>query len=184
MTGSRPHTVAPAADGLVNAGETTVLTSYRDLMSTFFTGVTVVMTLDAQGVCHGMTCTALTSVTVEPPTLLVCLNSASGTLNALMETNRFAVNILHHNATHTAEFFGTAQPRHNSPSRQQRSPLLGLPWLQDDSVAMAECIVATTYTVGTHTVVFGEVLGVELDNRAPLVYGYRRYHRIPETIRT
>ncbi|WP_407661170.1 flavin reductase family protein [Mycolicibacterium cosmeticum] len=184
MTGSRPGTAAPAPEGQDNAGDTATLASYRELMSTFFTGVTVVTTFDAQGVCHGMTCTALTSVTVEPPTLLVCLNSASGTLNALMETNRFAVNILHHNATHTAEFFGTTQPRHNSPSRQQRSPLLGQPWLQDDSLAMAECNVTTTHTVGTHTVVFGEVLGVEIDNRAPLVYGYRRYHRIPETIRT
>lgn len=181
MTANWPRTTEDRAGHT----ETTLAPAFRDLMSTFFTGVTIITSLDAQGDCHGMTCTALTSVTVDPPTLLVCLNSASGTLKAILESNCFAVNILHHNASHIAQFFGTAQPRRSAPSRQQLSPQLGQPWLNDDSLAMAECTVTTTQTVGTHTVVFGEVVGVHLGDHTPLVYGHRRYHRIiPETIGT
>lgn len=61
---------------------------YRDLMCSFPTGVTVVTTLDAAGEPFGMTCTSMTSVTLRPPTLLVCLRVGSATLEAVRNRGR------------------------------------------------------------------------------------------------
>ena len=152
--------------------------SFRDFMSAFHTGVAVVTTVDSAGVSHGMTCTSLASVTLTPPTLLVCLNSASGTLRAVLDSQRFAVNILHHRAAGTAQFFGSTMPRESSTSAQQQSPELAQPWLRDDSLAMAECDLTATQVVGSHTVVFGRVKRSEHCDDAPLIYGRRRYYHV------
>jgi flavin reductase (DIM6/NTAB) family NADH-FMN oxidoreductase RutF len=152
--------------------------SFCDFMSAFHTGVAVVTTVDTAGVSHGMTCTSLASVTLTPPTLLVCLNSASGTLRAVLDSRRFAVNILHQRAAGTAEFFGSTIPRGSSTSAQQQSPELAQPWLRDDSLAMAECDLTATQVVGSHTVVFGRVKRSEHCDDAPLIYGRRRYHQV------
>jgi flavin reductase (NADH) len=157
--------------------------SFRDFMSAFHTGVAVVTTVDSAGVSHGMTCTSLASVTLTPPTLLVCLNSVSGTLRAVLDSRRFAVNILHHRAARTAEFFGTAMPRESSTSARQQSPELAQPWLRDDSLAMAECDLAAIQVVGSHTVVFGHVKTSEHREVAPLIYGRRSYYRLLDSAR-
>ena len=81
---------------------------YRDFMSMFPTGVAVVTALDLYGMPHGLTCTALASVTLNPPTLLVCLHTGSGTLAAVRARGVFAVNLSHSGARGTAELFGSA----------------------------------------------------------------------------
>jgi flavin reductase (NADH) len=81
---------------------------YRDFMSMFPTGMALVTAVDLYGVPHGMTCTALASVTLCPPTLLVCLNSGSGTLAAVRARGIFAVNLLDSGGRGAAELFGSA----------------------------------------------------------------------------
>jgi flavin reductase (DIM6/NTAB) family NADH-FMN oxidoreductase RutF len=83
---------------------------YCDLMTAFPSGVAVVTALDAAGHPQGMTCTALASVTLHPPTLLVSLRHGSATLRAVTEGGTFAVNLLHHGARDVAALFAAPVP--------------------------------------------------------------------------
>ena len=77
-------------------------------MADFPTGVAVVTTTDLSGRPHGFTCSALCSVTVTPPTLLVCANLHGAFLAALLERGLFAVNLLAESAIPTATRFSAA----------------------------------------------------------------------------
>ena len=143
-------------------------------MSTFCTGVTVITAGGRDGRPHGMTCTSLASVTVSPPTLMVCLDVRSGTLTAIRDSGRFAVNLLHEGGRRAAEVFSSA-----APDRFERIPWqlgkAGQLWLVEDAFAVAECRVAEAVAVGDHVAVFGEVVNTEQRAEAPLLYGMRRF---------
>ncbi|MFD7337892.1 flavin reductase family protein [Streptomyces violascens] len=151
---------------------------YRDLMSAFPTGVAVVTSVDAEGSPRGMTCSSLTSVTLEPPTLLVCLRRGSATLDAVNTHGGFAVNLLHADAQHTAELFAGSDPDRFARVYWRRSPS-GLPHLTDDAIAVADCRVAGLFDVGDHTIVLGQVGGISRSDGRPLLYGLRRFAAWP-----
>ncbi|MGH8903760.1 MAG: flavin reductase family protein [Egibacteraceae bacterium] len=151
-------------------------TLYRDLMSSFPTGVAVITSFDQHGRPHGMTCTSLSSVTLTPPTLLVCLNRRSGTLDAVQTYGSFAINLLHSRARRVAEIFSGPVPDRFSQVRWRLSNVAGLPWLFEDAFALAECTVRKSSIVGDHEVVLGEVCEVVLHGSdVPLLYGMRQF---------
>lgn len=179
---SRPWSQPEAKSGSDCGPDRGVIDDFRQFMSAFYTGVSIITSIDTLGATRGMTCTSLTSVTLRPPTLLACLNTTSGTLQAILASEKFAVNILHRHAAETAALFGSPHRERTIISAAQRSPQLAQPWLHADSAAMAECRLSATQVVGTHTVVFGEVSTVEIsDDVAPLVFGQRRYHHVLES---
>jgi flavin reductase (NADH) len=143
-------------------------------MSAFCTGVTIITAVDRDGRPHGLTCTSLTSVTLTPPTLMVCLNTASGTLSAVRDSGGFAVNLLHERGRRAAEVFSSA-----TADRFERVPWqhgkTGQLWLVDDAFAVAECRVTEAVAVGDHVAVFGEVVNVEQTEETPLLYGMRQF---------
>jgi flavin reductase (DIM6/NTAB) family NADH-FMN oxidoreductase RutF len=144
-------------------------------MSCFPTGVAVVTALDADGGTHGMTCTSLASVTLRPPTLLVCLHRDSGTLKAVRSGGRFGMNLLHAEARHTATLFSSPAPDRFEQVDWKPSEALGVPWLTGDAFALAECRVDGISPVGDHEVVLGKVVNTVLHTQAPLLYGMRRF---------
>jgi flavin reductase (DIM6/NTAB) family NADH-FMN oxidoreductase RutF len=151
---------------------------FRDLMSSFPSGVAIVTAMHPDGTPRGMTCSSVTSVTLLPPTLLVCLRIGSGTLEAVSVQGGFAVNLLHDGARHAAEVFSSAAPdrfRHVS----WRTSAAGIPRLDKDTFAVAECQVSDLLTVGDKAVVFGEVRHVEQTEGAPLVYVHRQFSSWP-----
>lgn len=148
----------------------------RRLMAGFPTGVSIVTATAADGVPWGMTCTSLCSVALDPPTLLVCLRRESPTRQAVSDSGYLTVNLLHEQGRSAAEMFGAAVP-----DRFER-----LPWapsahgggahLVRAAHTIADCVVVNERDVGSHTVVFAEVLAVEcLSFPNPLLYGMRRY---------
>lgn len=149
--------------------------AYRGLMSAFPTGVAVVTAVGESGRPHGLTCTSLTSVTLKPPTLLVCLDVRSGTLDAVRHQNGFAVNLLHARGRRAAEVFSSRTPDRFSQVAWRPSRCLRQPWLSGDAFAVAECEVADMSVVGDHAVVLGRVVNVELAADVPLMYGLRHF---------
>jgi len=152
---------------------------YRELMSRFPTGVCIVTSTDACGRPHGLTCSSLSSVSVAPPTLLVCLKTGGPTLDALQARRRFAVNMLHSRARMAAAVFSAQVPCRFSRVRWRPSPSCALPWLDADSLGLAECCLIGEVSAGDHVVVLGEVLSVTLTGGVPLLYGMRRYAAWP-----
>jgi flavin reductase (DIM6/NTAB) family NADH-FMN oxidoreductase RutF len=136
--------------------------------------VVVVTTVDAAGEPHGVTCSTLCRVSLDPPLLLVCVANQSRTLEALRTKGFFAVNMLHEHGQDAARAFG------GGVESQFRSVLWApsvkgrLPLLIDDAHSVAECKVWSAVVAGDHTVVIGEVQAFErLRPVRPLVVGPR-----------
>jgi flavin reductase (NADH) len=149
---------------------------YRAFMSGFPSGVAVITTVDASGRPRGMTCTSLTSVTIQPPTLLICVDVRSATLAALAHRGMFAVNLLHAEGRSAAVTFAARDADRFTNVDWRLSADFGLPWLVTAAGAVAQCAMTDMRTVGDHAVVLGEVRGIRfVDDRAPLLYGLRQY---------
>ncbi len=148
---------------------------HLDLMSSFPTGVAVITAVGADRRPHGLTCTSLTSVTLDPPTLLVCLNLRSGTLGALREAGAFAVNLLHARARRTAAIFASRSADRFEQVSWRPHGESGVPWLVRDAFALAECLVVDDRMFGDHAIVVGEVAQIAHAPDVPLLYGHRRF---------
>jgi flavin reductase (DIM6/NTAB) family NADH-FMN oxidoreductase RutF len=150
---------------------------FRALMAGFPSGVAIVTAISPDGTPWGMTCSSVCSVSITPPTLLVCVRDGSPTLAAMLGQGTFAVNLLHDNARPTSELFASGRPDRFTRVSWHIGPAGGGPHLPDDSHAVADCRVSMTQPVGDHIVVFGEVFHVSHtpSRRMPLVYGLRRY---------
>jgi flavin reductase (NADH) len=153
--------------------------AYRQLMTAFPTGVAVITTIGPDGLPMGMTCSSLSSVTLDPPTLLVCMRSQSPTLAAVSAFGSFGVNLLHARGQHAAQIFSAPLADRFAKVRWRTAPRSGLPWLAEDAFAFAECVVSGRLPVGDHTVVLGEVAAVEQAPDSPLLYGMRAYSPWP-----
>lgn len=155
----------------------------RAVMRRFPTGVAVVTAFAACAAPRGMTVSSLCSLSLDPPTLLVCLRTASPTLEAVTGSGRFAVNFLHGDAATAAELFASGDPDRFDrvgwrPDAQ--APEAAGPHLRSCSHAIAGCRAARCHPAGDHTVVFGEILDIaDIGGPAPLLYGLRGYAQWP-----
>jgi flavin reductase (DIM6/NTAB) family NADH-FMN oxidoreductase RutF/DNA-binding GntR family transcriptional regulator len=155
---------APALDGTV----------FRQVIGNFMSGV-VVITTSHEGENHGMTVSAISSLSLEPPMLLICLNAASGTQAAVHRSGKFGVNILAEQQGHIAERF--ARPGTDKfAGLAVRSGATGVPLLSD-ALAMLECRVTEVVTGGTHRVFLGEVVHADAREGTPLAYFRGRFGR-------
>ncbi|WP_242582364.1 flavin reductase family protein [Amycolatopsis sp. 195334CR] len=160
----------------VGAGE------FRALMSGFPTGVSIVTTRDLDDRPWGMTCSAICSVSVDPPTLLVCLRRESPTLAALLRRATFTVNLVHEHGRPAAELFASGAADRFDRVRWTAEPGAGGPHLVDDAHAIADCAVTRHEVVGDHSVVFGQVFRLSPQAPVPprpLLYGRRQFASWP-----
>ncbi|MFC4492554.1 flavin reductase family protein [Streptomyces ovatisporus] len=153
---------------------------FRAMMSGFPTGVTVVTATDKSAVQWGMTCSSVCSVSLEPPVLLVCLRSGSPTLDAVLASGTFAVNLLHSGARATAELFASGNPRRFEMVPWESGPHAAGPHLTKDVHTVADCEVMLTQRVGDHTAVYGTARRISRHGEmAPLLYGLREFRGWP-----
>lgn len=168
--------------GFVDGAATeTLADGFRALMATFPTGVVVVTATDAGGAPWGMTCSSLCSVTLRPPTLLVCLRASSPTLKAARERGTFSVNLLRSGTESTARLFASGAPDRFDRVSWRAGERFGDPHLVGDTHAVAECAVVQAQPVGDHVVMLGEVAALASVEGSgdPLLYGMRRYAAWP-----
>ena len=151
--------------------------TYRKVIGHFATGVTVVTT-DVDGRLHGMTANAVSSVSLDPLLLLVCVSKRAVSHGEMSRARAFAVNILDAGQEDLADLFARrAEPTPESlrgiPFRRgpDGSPLLtgALAWL--------ECATDASVEAGDHTIFLGRVTaGESRQDGQPLMYfrgGYR-----------
>ncbi|MFD0414027.1 flavin reductase family protein [Streptomyces sp. NPDC127108] len=149
---------------------------FRTMMSRFPTGVCVVTALDADGEPRGMTCSAVCSVSIDPPTLLVCLRADSPTLAAALASGAFTVNLLHEGAQDVAELFASGDPDRFRATPWERAPDGAGPHLIRDAHTVADCDVVLTQRMGSHVTVFGETRRITQRHvQEPLLYGLRQF---------
>jgi len=147
---------------------------FREVIGRFATGVTVI-TASADGVPLGTTVSAVSSVSLEPAMVLVCLNETSVTGQAVARTGRFAVNILGEDAPDLAARFATKGEGKFDGVRYEEGAG-GVPLL-DGALATLQCRVCEEARGGTHTVFIAEVEAAAGRPGPPLGYFRGRFGR-------
>jgi flavin reductase (DIM6/NTAB) family NADH-FMN oxidoreductase RutF len=152
---------------------------FKELLARWASGVTVV-TVREGDVVHGMTASSFSSVSVDPPLVLVCLYRGTRTREQVLREGRFAINILSAEQRDVAERFAGRRPAGESPFE-------GIDWecgeggcpLIDRAIVHLECEVEDSHEAGTHTIVVGRVASGRLDKSAePLLYWARDFQAL------
>jgi flavin reductase (DIM6/NTAB) family NADH-FMN oxidoreductase RutF/DNA-binding GntR family transcriptional regulator len=151
---------------------------FRAAIGHFMSGVVVLTTVDG-GERHGMTVSAITSLSLDPPMLLACLNSRSQTQQAIHRSGVFAVHILTEDQGDLAARF--ARPAQGDQDRfaglDTHPGTTGAP-LISDVLAVIECRVAQEVTGGSHRIFLADALTASTRNAAPLAYFRGGFGRI------
>jgi 4-nitrophenol 2-monooxygenase / 4-nitrocatechol 4-monooxygenase, reductase component len=148
---------------------------FRDVIGHFASGVTVITALH-KGMPYGTTASAVSSLSLEPPMLLVCLNKQSSTGRAIAAERRFAVNILGEDQPDAAMRFATKGVEKFKgvaiADGEWGEPLLA------DALATLECRVAEAASGGTHWVFLAEVDRASSRGGSPLAYFRGQFGRL------
>jgi len=154
---------------------------FRAAMGSFLTGVAV-MTTHVDGVPHGMTASAIASVSLEPPLVLVCVERTALMAERVQQAGVFALSFLTEDQAAVSNRFAVGD------REEGESEFAGL--ATRTAVTGARLLAAATGTVdcrvhsiadgGDHLVVIGEVVAADVDGDAPLAYyrgGYGVFRR-------
>ena len=153
----------------------------RHAMRRWATGVSVV-TAAHENVRHGMTVSSFTSLSLDPPFIMVSLENTTRTFELVRSSQTFGVTILSADQEAISNLFANSQTELGSrfADLETFSLTTGAPFLKG-GLAFFDCRVVTTLPAGTQTVFVGEVVSAkEGDDRLPLIYYNRGYRRIDE----
>ncbi len=146
----------------------------RRVMGHFATGVTVITTRSADGKPYGLTANAFTSVSLDPPLLLVCVDKKAESYPYFEQSKVFTVNILADDQESVSRRFAVSGgPKFEGIS--YRMGANGAPII-DGALAYIECTLHAAYAGGDHTIYLGEIQQAETIDRKPLLFfrgGYR-----------
>lgn len=150
---------------------------FRAIMGHFATGVTVI-TAAAGEELQGMTANALTSLSLDPVMLLICVEKSTHTHRILEEGRAFTVNILAEHQEDVSRLFAKRADPERGTLRGQafRIGTTGAPVLED-SLAYMECRIAEVHTGGDHTIFLGEVVDAGVVNDVPPLLFFRGKYR-------
>jgi flavin reductase (DIM6/NTAB) family NADH-FMN oxidoreductase RutF len=155
--------------------------AFRKVMGHFATGVTVVTTLEGERP-WGITVNALSSVSLDPPLVMVALDHRRRITPVVRAAGRYAVNILGEDQQAMSDCFAGA------PVVPDRDAFCGAAWCPGETgmpliagvIATIECEVVDVISVGDHALFIGRAVAIANDDQhpMPLLYYRRRYLRI------
>ncbi len=160
---------------------------FRSAMGRFVTGISIMTAVGPDGEPHAMTANAVTSVSLDPPLVLVCVDRSAIMAEVIEESEAFALTFLTAEQQALSSWFadsdrpeGTAQFEGLELDEQgTTSPVFA------GALAWLDCRVWARYDGGDHVIVVGEVaaLGESEDPAArPLLYDRGRYGRVAEEV--
>ena len=150
-------------------------TELRRVMGHFATGVTVITTRDEHGHPFGLTANAVSSVSLVPPLILICVDKKADTYPYFDRSQVFTVNILSEGQEAISRRFATSGIEKFEGIGYRKNEI-GCAVL-DDAVAHLDCRIVDTVDAGDHTVYLGEVEGADAAEQPPLLFfrgGYRK----------
>lgn len=142
--------------------------AFRRAMASFAASVTVVTCVDGRGRHHGMTATAFSSVSLEPPLCLVCIDKGASVLPAFRESGHFAVNMLASDQEDLSiRFAGPDDARFDGVG--WRAGASGCALIAG-AIATVECRLTEVVSGGDHDILLGLVVSTAIGEGAPLLY--------------
>jgi flavin reductase ActVB len=143
--------------------------SFREAMSRFASGVTIVTTVDEDGVWKGFTASAFCSLSLDPPLVLVCQARTSSSYDAFVRSDRFLVNILGEEHRELALRFAHSGGDKFAGGPFRAHGATGLPVLPD-ALAVVCCEVWNRHDGGDHDIYIGAVRSCTARAGAPMLH--------------
>jgi flavin reductase (DIM6/NTAB) family NADH-FMN oxidoreductase RutF len=151
----------------------------RQSMRAWISGVTIV-TASHAGERHGMTVSSFTSVALEPPLIIISLQTASRTHHLVAQANAFAVTILADDQQELSDRFAgrIADAEDHLAGIETETLATGAPFIKG-GLAYLDCRVMQSIAMGTNTLFLAEVVAARSNGEGqPLVYHDRKYHKL------
>jgi flavin reductase (DIM6/NTAB) family NADH-FMN oxidoreductase RutF len=142
--------------------------AFRQALGAFLTGVTVVTTRNGAGEMRGFTANSFTSVSLDPPLILVCIARTASSYPVFSAAENFAVSVLAAAQKDVSALFASKSPDKFAASRWHLGPA-GSPVI-DDASAWFDCRRHSVVEAGDHVILIGEVAGFGTSASAPLGY--------------
>ena len=140
----------------------------RRALGTFATGVTVVTTVDGDGAPRGFTANSFTSVSLEPPLILVCLAKSASSCPVFTSAQSYAVNILSEEQKSVSTVFSSrSEDRFAAIDWSTRTT--GCPVI-DGVVAWLDCRMHDVIDAGDHVILIGHIVDYDYAAASPLGY--------------
>ena len=150
----------------------------RRVMGHFATGVTIITTCDSQGNVYGLTANAITSVSLEPPLLLICIDRKAETFAHFYDSKSFTVNILTEEQQDLSSRFAKSGGDKFS-GLSCRPGRFGPPFV-DGCLGYLECRIVETHEAGDHVIHIGQVESAEVRAARPLLFFQGQYRKIQD----
>jgi flavin reductase (DIM6/NTAB) family NADH-FMN oxidoreductase RutF len=151
---------------------------FKNALKLWASGVTVVTAQSADQGAKGMTATSFSSVSMEPPLVLVCLNQSTDTGALVLEQQSFAVNVLSTEQQSVSnEFAGGSSQEQRFANVAWETGEFGAPLLIEALVSL-ECKLVQHVQAGSHWIVVGEVQNVVCRKGEPLLYYNGAYRQL------
>lgn len=148
----------------------------RLLMGQFATGVTVITTRDDTGRPYGLTANAFTSLSLDPPLVLICIDRKAETFSHFYASRCFVVNVLTEEQTDLSTRFAKSGG-FKFEGLAYETNASGVPIL-DGTLAHLECALIDTHDAGDHVIHVGEVENFAVRGGRPLLFFQGRYRQL------
>jgi flavin reductase (DIM6/NTAB) family NADH-FMN oxidoreductase RutF len=149
---------------------------FRRACGRFATGVTIASVLDPQGVPHGLTVSSFTSVSLNPPLILICLGHEVTIIDLFRAARYFGINVLTEQQRGLSERFARKNEDRFNDLEWQRGET-GVPLLCG-VLASIECAVDQRITAGDHDIFVGEMVSARVADGEPLIHFASRYRSL------
>ncbi len=151
-------------------------TTFRRVLGAVPTAVSVVTVVDASGADHGMTVGAFTSLSLDPPLVLICIGDDATIAPAMATATHFGLSVLEATQQHLSALFADRERRGFDGIASVRGPRGCI--LLSDTVVRLECRIVARHPGGDHTIVVGHMEHAESSEGAPLVHHRGGYQRL------
>lgn len=160
-------------------GTTITADEFRAAMARF-PGVVTIVTANSGKERLGLTATAVSSVTADPPSLLVCVNKATGTCAVIRENGRFVVNLLTEAEGDLAMRFagaGGVTGEEKFAQGDWSEDARGIPYLSSALVSLS-CEVSEMIEASSHVIFIGQIAEARFGEGQPLLYEQSAFRRL------
>lgn len=155
--------------------------AFRRALAQLAGGVVVVTSADGEGEPAGVTATAVCSVSLDPPMVLVCLGVGSRTREMIVSSGRYVINVLGSgHSSHSERFAGAGDGKFDGVTWEPGK--FGCPVLPG-SIAVCECVLEQSIDAGDHTILVGRVIeatAADGPRDRPLLWYRGSYGRLSE----
>jgi flavin reductase (DIM6/NTAB) family NADH-FMN oxidoreductase RutF len=149
---------------------------FRRACGRFATGVAIASAMDAHGIPHGLTVSSFTSVSLDPPLVLICLGHAVTSIEVFRKASHFGISVLGEDQRAVSERF----------ARKGEGRFDGLEWHRGETgvpllkraLAEIECAVERCIAAGDHDIFISEMVRGRTHKGKPLIHFASHYHRL------